>query len=451
MKELEQDFNDYISEYRLFGSCDRLLVGVSGGIDSVVLCQLLKSGGYDFEMAHVNYQLRGEESFRDEAFCRELANNLGVSFHRVRYDTRDYARQLQINIQVAARELRYSWFNSLLEASLQSANPLKYLLTAHHAGDNAETVLMNLCRGAGLSGLTGIDPKMGQICRPLLFAHRSQIRNYAESYGIKWVEDSSNAEEKYSRNFFRHQVLPLIQERFPSVINNINATALHLKQADQFFKASMEHTLAQLVEKKGEEQFLPIRKWQQLAGKEAILFEWLYPFGFSSGQMKDLVRLAVSQTGHYINSNTHRVIRNRNWLLLTPVSTLNSEMLIIEDKKGRLLFREGQISWEQVDYKGQSFPEDSCEAWLDASGVTFPLVLRPWKAGDYFYPLGMRKKKKLSRFFIDIKLSRVEKEKIWVLESEGRILWVLGKRIDDRFRITTATQKVLQVKFSSAI
>ncbi|MCG7858708.1 tRNA lysidine(34) synthetase TilS [Flavihumibacter sediminis] len=446
-KDLAVAFKQFIEEHSLFTKHDRLLVGVSGGIDSVVLCHLLREGGYSFEIAHVNFLLREQESYRDEDFCRQLAQQLDLPIAVARYDTRDYAQEKKLSIQVAARELRYAFFNQLITERKGSDTEIKNLLTAHHADDNAETVLMNLFRGTGLAGLRGIPPSRGEIRRPLLFASRNDITEYASQKKVTWVEDSSNAESKYARNFVRNNIIPALREQYPTVVENINDSARHLHDVEEFYMAAMKRQLDKLVLKKDAEEQLPILKWKQLPGKSAILYEWLQPFGFSSGQMADLEGLADSQTGQYIDSPTHRLLRNRNWLVLTPLPTVASGIILLEGDEGEIQFRDGILQWKIQDYAGEPISDNTQEGWLDAADIRFPLLLRPWKAGDYFYPLGMRKKKKLARFFIDNKLSRNQKEKTWVIESSGRIIWVLAQRIDDRFRISASTKKILQFKF----
>lgn len=446
-KDLSVAFKQFIEEHSLFMKHDRLLVGVSGGIDSVVLCHLLHTAGYNFEMAHVNFLLRGKESFRDEDFCKQLARDFGAPISIARYDTRDYAQEKKLSIQVAARELRYGFFNQTIKERKGSDLEINYLLTAHHADDNAETVLMNLFRGTGLSGLRGILPSRENIRRPLLFASRNDIAEYAEKNQLKWVEDSSNAESKYARNFLRNNIIPALQEQYSTVVENINDSARHLHDVEKFYMAAMKKQMEKLVLKKEAEEQVPILKWKQLPGKAAILYEWLHPYGFSSGQMADLEALADSQTGQYIDSPTHRLLRNRNWLVLTPLPGGASGIILLEGDEGSIHFREGKLQWKLQDYAGEPISENSQDGWLDAADIRFPLLMRPWKAGDYFYPLGMRKKKKLARFFIDNKLSRTQKEKTWVIESSGRIIWVLAQRIDDRFRISTSTKKILKFTF----
>jgi len=447
---LLQDFSAYINREKLFSRGDRLLVGVSGGLDSTVLCNLLKEGGYSFGIAHANFQLRGEESIRDENFCQALAVSLDVPFFVNRFETESYAADKGLSIQLAARELRYDWMESIMEESKAGVDAFDCLLTAHHANDNAETVMMNVFRGTGLAGMHGILPSRGRIRRPLLFAERTVIEAYARDRKLNWVEDSSNASVKYTRNFIRHAVVPLVKQQYPSVISNLNDTAGYFRQVQSFYEHSMRALLKKLIVHNGPDQQISILKWRQLPGPEAILHAWLYPYGFSAGQIGEVASLADSQTGQFIESSTHRLINNRKWFVLTEKQETASLIPLVEGN-GNIRFRDGMLEWNSVHYSGQLIPADPNIAWLDSSLIGYPLLLRPWKQGDYFYPLGMQKKKKLARYFIDAKLSRAEKERIWVLESDKKIVWVIGHRIDNRVKIRPGTTEVLALRFNNVI
>jgi tRNA(Ile)-lysidine synthase len=441
-----QHFKLFIESHQLFTVNNRLLVGVSGGIDSVVLCHLLNSCGYRFEIAHVNFQLRGQESVRDEVFVRDLAAALKVACHVKKTDTLNYALLNQLSVQVAARNLRYDWFNELVGESAFGAAPLDFIVTAHQANDNAETILMNIFRGTGFAGLRGILPLRQNIRRPLLFARREQILAFAAEAGIKWVEDSSNAEEKYSRNFLRHNILPQIQQQYPAIVGTLNESAIHARASELFLQNALSATLKKLVLINGHQQQLPVLRLQQLPGAAAVLFAWLQPFGFSPPQIAGVLALCQGQTGHYIDSASHRLLRNRNWLLLTPIEERAAGILVLETEAGEIKFGSETLQWQTFPNTNQPIAEDLSIAQVDAAGVKFPLILRPWKAGDYFYPLGMTKKKKIARFLIDIKLSRTAKEKVWVIETNQKIIWVVGYRIDNRFKITGNTKTILKMQ-----
>lgn len=432
---------DLLKEFKalnFFHPQDHLLLAVSGGVDSVVLCELCSRAGYHFSIAHCNFQLRGEESARDENFVRNLAQQYNVPFHIKHFDTRAYAQERKCSIQVAARELRYSWFQTL---------GAKYIVTAHHLNDNIETLLMNFFKGTGIAGLRGILPKQGNIVRPLLFAAKDDIKQFAQENNLDWVEDSSNAEDKYTRNFIRHKIIPLIAEVYPQVESNLANNIPRFREAAYLYNQSLNQLIKKTVEAKGAELHIPILKLQKTTVAGAILFELLHPLGFTSKQTEEALHLMQSETGKYIASATHRILKNRNWLIIAPNETTIAEHILIEEGQDNVQFAGGVL---QFGYeKDQQPPAGNNIALLDAAEITFPLILRKWKPGDYFYPLGMRKKKKLARFFIDNKLSATEKEKTWVIEMDKKILWVIGRRIDDRFKITPHTKKMLKIEWAT--
>lgn len=450
MNQLLQDFKEFIAQQSLFSMQHRLLVAVSGGLDSVVLCHLLHRCGFQFEMAHVNFQLREKESDRDENFVAALARQLSVTLHITQFGTATYAATEKISIQVAARDLRYAWFNRILAERQNSSQPLHYILTAHHANDNAETILMNIFRGTGLTGLRGILPKRDKVIRPLLFAQRYALLAFADAENITWVEDGSNTSAKYARNYIRNTIIPQVEQQYPSLISSLNIAAYHARETELFLEKAMQACLNKLVTLKGQEQQVPVERWRQMPGAAAILYAWLKPFGFSTAQMPDAISLAGSQTGHYVDSEAFRLLRNRKWLVLTPKEEKSSTILVLEKETGTISFGNGQLTWETLPYLAQAIPTQENRAWLDAAKITYPLLLRPWKTGDYFYPLGMAKKKKVARFLIDIKLARTAKDQVWVLESDRKIIWVIGHRMDDRFKIKPGTKNILALHLSTA-
>lgn len=475
--ELLSRFRAYIQKHNLFHARDRLLLAVSGGVDSVVLCELCRLAGYDFIIAHCNFQLRGEESMRDENFVKHLGAGYGVEVLVKRFDTQSYARDHSCSIQVAARELRYGWFREILakadlsaglfEATAQGFPYVKpaYLVTAHHADDNIETVLMNFFKGTGLAGLRGILPKQGNIVRPLLFATKESIKQFAAENTLQWVEDSSNAEDAYTRNYIRHNLVPVIREIYPQVESNLSASIERFRDIEILYRQKIEDTLKKLVEKRGEELHIPIVKLQKTQAAGAVVYELIQPFGFTSKQVDEVLHLLESETGKYVVSSTHRILKNRNWLIIAPLRSMEISQLVIEESEPNVCFPGGQLRFTKEEINkakyftaaetGEILPKvpystDNNIALLDARDIEFPLILRKWKPGDYFYPLGMRKKKKLARFFIDQKLSATDKERVWVLEMDKKIIWVVGMRIDDRFKITEGTKQALKIEFIAA-
>ncbi|CAN5710603.1 tRNA lysidine(34) synthetase TilS [soil metagenome] len=424
----------------MFEKTDHLLVACSGGVDSVVLCDLLFSNGYHFSIAHCNFQLRGKDSDNDEIFVKSLGEKYRVTVYVHRFDTDNYARTNRQSIQVAARELRYQWFNKLL-----IEHSINYLLTAHHADDNIETVLMNVFKGTGITGMHGILAKRDKIARPLLFATKKEILEYAKTQSLAWVEDVSNATDKYTRNFFRHHVIPLVETVMPNAANNVLQTNEHLKEAELLYKQSIAAHQQKLLEFKGDEVHIPVLKFAKVNPFNTIAYEIIKSFGFSSAHVTDLKALLQSDTGKYIASATHRIIKNRKWLIIAPLAYANATSIIIEQNEEEVLFENGKLS---ISISGNIEPSHENKiATIDAKQIKFPMLLRRWKAGDYFYPLGMKKKKKIARFLIDLKLSKTDKEKVWVVESNQKIVWVIGYRIDDRFKITNSTKIVLKVKW----
>lgn len=463
-------FLEYISDYHLFNRSNKLVLAVSGGLDSVVLCHLCKNAGYDFSIAHCNFGLRGAESDRDEAFVKGLATQYGIPFYVNHFDTKTFATENKLSIQVAARELRYKWFHELVnsqesivnvgnkqkvtfhDSQLTTQNSrLSYIITAHHADDNIETLLMNFFKGTGISGLHGILPKAGKVVRPLLFATREEIQAYAHVHQLQWVEDSSNAETKYTRNYFRQELIPSIQKVFPAVKENLIDTIQRFREVEMIYKEALVAKKKKLLEYKGAEVHIPVLKLQRSLPVNTIVYEISKEYNFSSQQVPEIIKLLSSESGKYISSSTHRILRNRGWLIIAPIISAEQSIIVINEGISELAFTGGKLQLEEMPVEQTSLNIEATIALLDKRYIQFPLLLRKWKTGDYFYPLGMPKKKKLARFFIDNKLSQLQKEAIWVLESNKRIVWVVGHRIDDRFKIVPSTKKVLKVRVTFTI
>jgi tRNA(Ile)-lysidine synthase len=449
---LLKSFIKYIQDQNLFQKDDYLLLAVSGGADSVTLCELCFQAGFHFEIAHCNFQLRGEESERDEKFVHQLAEKYRAKVYVKKFDTKNYADENKISIQVAARELRYQWFEELLKSDDQHSTfniqHSTYLLTAHHANDNIETLLMNFFKGTGIKGLQGIVPKQGKIIRPLLFAKREEILSFIEENTLEFVEDSSNDSDKYTRNYFRHQLIPSIQKVFPQVEENLLSNIGRFKEIEILYQQSIDLHKKKLLEQKGNEIHIPVLKLLKAKPLKTIVFEIIKEYGFTPHQTEEVVNLLKSESGKYISSATHKIIRNRNWLIIAPINTLEADHILINKNDSEIDFAIGKLKIRRLAGRPTTLSTSEFIATIDAKNISFPFLLRKWKQGDYFYPLGMQKKKKLSKFFIDQKLSLTEKEKIWVIESDKKIIWIIGKRIDDRFKITDKTTDVLSIHFN---
>jgi tRNA(Ile)-lysidine synthase len=447
--DLSTRFTTYLREERLWRPGQRWLLAVSGGLDSVVLTHLCVQAGIEGAIAHCNFQLRGEESLRDEAFVRALADRYERPVYVHHFDTEAYASARKVSIQVAARELRYTWFRTLIAGAgtVDAPGTSAAIATAHHLDDNIETLLMNLVKGTGAAGLRGMLPLQDQVVRPLLFATREDLEAYAAAHGLDHVEDSSNGTDRYNRNFFRHRVIPLLEERYPDVRGNLADNLSRFKELEVLYRQSVNRHREDLLEPSGKGAWkIAVAKLERAEPLRTILFELLKPFGFNAAQAGEAMALLHSTPGRFVASASHRVIRDRRFLLICSPERPDLLQVVLEDGDASVSFPQGVLSVAA----GES-PEPGADpriALLDAAHIHFPLLLRRWKPGDYFYPLGMRKKKKLARFFIDGKLSLADKEKVWVLESSGKILWVVGLRIDERFKVTPATKRVLRLEWA---
>lgn len=421
-----------------------VLLAVSGGVDSVVLCHVCHKAGILFTIAHCNFGLRGDESTRDEAFVRRLAEHFRVTVLVKNFDTETYAQQERLSIQEAARNLRYDWFRTLLPYTGAGR-----VLLAHHANDNIETVLMNYFRGTGIEGMTGIKELSPDkfFARPLLHCTRADIEAYAKEEGLEWVEDSSNASNKYTRNFFRNEVLPMIRNAYPEAEQNLLNNITRFQQISSVYQAAVDQFKRSLCEIKGEETWIPVRKLQKM-WQPAVVYELIRSFGFNEKQVPVVEQLLSSSSGKFISNDRWQIIRYRNWLVIAPRSAEAVTITIGKDQPVTH-YRHGKIKWEIKEGDTTAITNDPRKALLDAASVEFPLLLRPWKEGDYFYPLGMRKKKKVARFLIDARLPKNAKESVWVLESNRRIIWVVGLRIDDRFKVTNATRSLIEITWDN--
>jgi tRNA(Ile)-lysidine synthase len=443
MKSLLTDFKESIKKLAITKK-DRILLAVSGGMDSVVLTSCASMLDLDFGIAHVNFQLRGEESERDEQFVRNLADHYKKTFYVKKFDTEKYAELQKCSIQVAARDLRYKWFDALISDHRDS---FKFIFTAHHLDDNIETMLMHFFRGTGIAGLKGMPLRNGNLVRPLLSVPRNIIKEFANSQDLKWVEDSSNASDDYTRNFFRNRLIPSLIPVFPEIHMNLEKNLHRFSEAYDLYRQSVEFHKKKLLKTNGDEIHIPIMLLKKTNPLQTIIYEIIKEYGFSPPQSEELIRLMDSLNGKYITSSSHRIIKNRRWLIIAPLENQAPSHIPIEAADSRMDYSEGQIQIEKIDLSETDLiPKDPFIAWLDADKIQFPLILRRWKNGDYFYPLGMKKKKKLARFFIDQKLSKTSKEKIWVIVMDSQIIWVVGQRIDNRFCIGPSTKNALLIK-----
>jgi tRNA(Ile)-lysidine synthase len=440
--KFKENWNQQFSQFTN-NNC-HLLLAVSGGSDSVILTDLVAKAGFEFTIAHCNFQLREDESERDEAFVIALGNHYEKKVLVKRFHTKQFAEENKIGIQEAARILRYNWFNQNIEEQY-SNNGL--IVTAHHADDNIETVLINFFRGTGLQGLKGIQPYQQEqkLIRPLLCFRKEELLLYAKEQNLAFVEDSSNQSDKYTRNYFRNQLIPSLKEVFTEVEENILHNIKRFKEAETLYSQAVQQHKIKLLEQKGNEIHIPILKLKQTKPLETIVWEIIKNFQFSAAQTVDVIKLLDAGNSSFIQSATHRIIKNRKWLIIAELQHKNSQHILIEQGEKEVVLEKGILQLDMIQSTGETSEADRFTAFVDADSIQFPLLLRKWKQGDYFYPLGMQKKKKLSRFMIDQKLSATDKENTWVIESNKKIIWVIGYRIDDRFKLMPQTKNILKI------
>jgi tRNA(Ile)-lysidine synthase len=439
----------YVEQESLFHAQQPLLLAISGGLDSVVLSHMLRELRYEVVLAHCNFGLRGMESDEDEAFVKNWAEQLGCEIHTVRFDTEHYRKAHRLSVQAAARALRYEWLEELRQhRSTPDPSRRFRLLTAHHEDDNIETMLLHFFRGTGISGLRGMLPGTQKVARPLLFAQRIELEAYARVSGLKWREDQSNTSDKYDRNFLRLRLLPILSERFPSIRNNLASNLHRFREIEKISDNTMQPILRKLIRTEASGMMrIPVEGLRTMGFPESVLWETLKELGFTAAQVSEALRLLDLPSGRWVASDTHRIVRHRNWLLIHTLNLASTPVFVLEAETGMIQFPQGSLEWVCNGYAGEDIPRDPDTVWLDLDDIRFPLLLRKWSKGDYFYPLGLGKKKKIARFLIDEKTSLPEKDDIWVLESDQRIVWVLGKRIDGRFQVSSNTRQVLQLKF----
>ena len=433
---MQQEFQHHIETHFPELGEDPFLVACSGGLDSVVLVHLCNNCKLKFAIAHCNFGLRGGESDMDEAFVIDLAKALNIILFVTRFDTTAYAKMHKVSIQVAARELRYAWFNELLKEK-----GLKKLVTAHHADDNLETFLINLSRGTGLQGLLGIPEKTASIARPLLPFSREAIFEFAKREGIAWREDSSNLETKYLRNNIRHKVIPLLKDLNPDFLMNHAKTTEFLSQSNEIIQNHIQSLKATIFKQDKDKIRIEIAHISILKPLKGYLYELFKSYGFT--EWDDVEGLLTAISGKSVRSLTHRLWKDRDFLLLEEIVAQNMEEYPIAFEQGEL-----QVPLRIVIEEVTALEEVSENIlYVDKKTLKYPMTVRKWKTGDYFYPLGMQNKKKLSKFFKDEKISVLDKQRQWLLCSQDQIIWVIGKRGDDRFKVTKETKNILKFSF----
>ena len=422
---LVKKVKEFIEKEDLFSKQDKILVALSGGADSVALTRILITLGYHCEAAHCNFELRGEESDRDEDFVRNFCRSLNIKCHSIHFETRRYAAQQSISIEMAARELRYNWFSKICEES-----DCQVVAVAHHKDDSVETMLLNLIRGTGINGLLGIRPKNGNVVRPLLCASRQEVVAYLHRMNQTYVTDSTNLEDEYTRNKIRLNLLPLMEEINPSVKDGLVKTSSYLNDVSKVYQQAIKESIDRIFITPEKE--ISIEKLMNEPAPQALLFEVLSPLGFNSTQVEEVYGSLNGQPGKRFISSQWQVVKDRDLLLIEKVKTAND--------KPQIIFEEVLFTKEFV------IPKDKNTACFDANKFKGIISIRKWEKGDYFIPFGMKGKKLVSDFMTDSKFSLLKKQQQWVLSCNDQIAWLIGERTDNRFRIDDSTQKVIIAK-----
>jgi len=419
-----------------------VLIAVSGGVDSVVLLHLCHRIGLDLAVAHCNFHLRDEDSNQDQVFVKDLCAQLKVPFFVREFDTNQYAATNKVSIQVAAREQRYQWFEEIVQQGTY-----RYLLTAHHLDDSMETFLINFSRGTGIEGLLGIPEKTNDIRRPLLVFTRAEIEEYAMANQFAWREDYTNAQTKYLRNKIRKNILPVFKEINPQIDQTFQQTIGFLKEASQMADDASRMMFEKVVLKQGDDLLFPLRELSELSLPKAYLYKWLEPYGFKA--WNDIADLVKAETGKKILSDNYCLFKDRGYLLLR----LKSE--IKEDIADSFYIQENQIITQPIHLTATNYERNEIEltadplcAYLDRDKLQLPLLIRKPKKGDYFVPFGMKGTKRISKYVKDEKMTQIEKENLWLLCSGDTIVWIIGSRMDERFKVRNTTTNVLKIKLT---
>lgn len=430
---------EFITKNNLYGENSRLLLAVSGGIDSMVMLEIFRLLPFTISVVHCNFSLRGRESDDDqkhvESYCREY----NISCHTKRFDTQKFAKSKGISIQMAARDLRYYWFEEIrTELNFDS------IVLAHNKDDIIETFFVNLSRGTGLKGLTGIKPRNNYLSRPLLYASRNDIENYAENNNVAFREDSSNIETRYKRNAIRHKIIPLFRELNPSFLTSMELTIKRLEEADIILNDNVKTQRDNIFIPAGNDLKVQVEKIMDLSPLDIYIYELFKDFGIGQSGVDELKKLLVASPGKHISTETHTIYKDREYLIITRGTNKGSDTIIVENPEDFDDFVVKVLNVNDV-----KISNESKTAYLDYDKVKFPITLRQWREGDWFHPFGMKGKKKLSDFFIDLKIPVNQKNKISIFLSDGNIFWVAGYRIDTRFAISEKTSKVLVISQKS--
>ncbi|MEM9888895.1 MAG: tRNA lysidine(34) synthetase TilS [Bacteroidota bacterium] len=434
-------FLAYIKKEQLFSPSNKILLSVSGGMDSVLMCYLFSKTGFYFGIAHCNYFLREKISEEENKFTNEISKFFDVPFYDTKFKTREIALERKQSIQEVARDLRYEWLEKIREE-----NGYDYIATAHHLSDSIETFLFNFGRGGGIRALHGILPKVGKVIRPLLFLTKSEVEEYLTAYRIQWRHDASNDTDKYNRNKIRHHVVPVFKDIYPSFEEKAGETISHLREVEAIFDWSIRHFRSQLMQTNESNHRIDLKLLHSYPAPSTILYELMKDFNFHRNQ---ITQILASQTGKQFYSNSHQAIIDRQALLIRPKPQKREVKYYDIDRfVSKFSFEEYQLHFEVLEQLPKVYSTDQNIAYLDYHQLQFPLRLRHWKKGDRFQPIGMQgKSKKLQDYFSDLKLNRFEKEAVWIVVSKGEIAWIIGHRLDERFKLKENSKKAVKITF----
>lgn len=442
LNHLKDQFLQFSVKKNLFSATDKIIVAVSGGIDSCVLLFLLHELNFNCVVVHCNFSLRNEESDNDENFVKELSKEYHFEFETKKFKTTFFAEENGISIQMAARELRYSFFEET-----RKKHDCKFIATAHHADDNIETLFINLIRGTGLKGLSGIPVKTEKIVRPLLFATRNEIYAFAKKNEIKWREDSSNQSVKYMRNKIRHDLLPMIEEIKPGFSKQILRNIEHFGETNNLLKEILNEKIKEITFNSDNKLFIDISELLKSESGKTFLYEIIAPYGFNPKQINKIWSTINGESGKVFYSKNYCLNKDRDKIIISQIHTNNTKRKYYIDEIQEWISEPIELSINHLSWESSmTISKSNSIAMLDAEKIEFPLIIRRWEHGDYFKPIGMQGFKKLSDFFIDNKLSKVDKDNIWIVESANKIVWVIGHRIDDRFKISESTKAAIQLQ-----
>ena len=431
----------HIEKEELFKRSEKLLVAVSGGLDSVVLLHFLYKMEVNCVVAHCNFKLRDKDSDRDEIFVKDLAEKYNFPVYTIAFETAEYAKEKGISIEMAARDLRYDWFEKIRKESECS-----YILTAHHADDVIETVLINLTRGTGIHGLTGIKAKINRLVRPLLPFSRDELKAYAIDNQVEYREDYTNAQTDFVRNKIRHQIIPVLREINPSIQKTMYENVARFSDVDLIYNNEIINKRSNLIDQEEDRLLISLDELKKLPAQNSHLFELLKPYGFHSRDVANIIESLDSISGKIFFSDDFQILRDREYLVLSKKREKESGVFELQENDQVDVFDKRfncQIYERPSDFKFSTNPQIAC---FDADKLSFPLKLRKWQEGDVFRPIGMKGRKKVSDYFIDNKFSLTDKENAWLLVSGDDIVWLVGHRMDDRFKITKKTSNIYRIE-----